>query len=126
MVSSTASESIYVLAFDYRGFGLSTGSPTEDGLIEDAIAVITWAIKTATVASHRIVLQGQSLGTGLVAAAASHFSSQTPKVDFAGIILCAGFTDAAAVLTTYSIHGIPLLAPLRLASGFENWFFQHL
>ena len=47
MISSGASEMIHVLAFDYRGFGNSTGSPTEEGLIVDAVSVILWAMDVA-------------------------------------------------------------------------------
>ena len=37
---STPAHPIHVLTFDYRGFGLSTGSPTESGLIADAVALL--------------------------------------------------------------------------------------
>ena len=51
MISSGASDTIYVLAFDYRGFGNSTGSPTEEGLIIDAVSVIQLAIEAACISS---------------------------------------------------------------------------
>jgi abhydrolase domain-containing protein 12 len=38
---------IHVLTFDYRGFGYSTGTPSEKVLITDAISVIDWAINVA-------------------------------------------------------------------------------
>ncbi|GKU06808.1 abhydrolase protein 12 protein [Fusarium langsethiae] len=37
----------HVLTFDYRGYGESTGSPSENGIITDAVTVANWAIHTA-------------------------------------------------------------------------------
>jgi len=62
---------IGVLALNYRGYGGSTGRPTEDGLMRDAEAA--FAFVRARYAPERIVLWGESLGTGLaVAIAAKH------------------------------------------------------
>lgn len=46
---------IHVLAFDYRGFGRSTGSPSENGLILDALTVVDWAMNVARIPASRIV-----------------------------------------------------------------------
>jgi pimeloyl-ACP methyl ester carboxylesterase len=127
MISSGASDSIYVLAFDYRGFGNSTGSPTEETLIKDTIEVIQWAIEVANVSASRIVLVAQSLGTALACAAASHFIDKEPKVELAGIVLCATFTDAATVFLNYSIGGyVPILAPLRVSKTLSTWFARRM
>ncbi|KAL8775114.1 MAG: hypothetical protein Q9209_000593 [Squamulea sp. 1 TL-2023] len=123
MVSSGASDKIFVLAFDYRGFGRSTGTPTEQGLITDAISTIRWALETARIPPSRIVLLAQSLGTGLASAAACHFIRQDPKIEFAGILLCAAFGDAATVFLEYAFGGmVSLLRPLRLLKFSEIWF----
>ena len=47
MISSGTPKPVFVLAFDYRGFGGSTGSPTEGTLAQDAIDVIKWVIEVA-------------------------------------------------------------------------------
>lgn len=123
LVSSGASEKIFVLAFDYRGFGSSTGSPTEDGLITDAISVIKWAMEVANVSPNRIVLVAQSLGTGLASAAAAHFVNSQPKIEFAGIVLCATFTESSSVFMDFRLKGlIAPLAPLRYFPTLEAWF----
>ena len=123
MVSSGASDTIHVLAFDYRGFGNSTGSPTEEGLIVDAVSVIQWAIEAAHIPPSRIVLVAQSLGTALACAAADHYIRKEPKVEFSGIVLCAAFTNAATVFLNYSVFGcLPLLAPLRRSTTLTTWF----
>jgi abhydrolase domain-containing protein 12 len=81
---------IHILAIDYRGFGLSTGYPTELGLIIDGIAAVNWALEVAKVPADRIVIVGQSLGTGVAAGVVEHFAKE--HVDFAGVVLVAGFT----------------------------------
>ncbi|EAA30038.2 alpha/beta-hydrolase [Neurospora crassa] len=70
---TSVSSKIHVLAIDYRGFGLSTGSPTEQGLILDARAAVDWATQVARIPPERIVLLGHSLGTAVAAAAAAEY-----------------------------------------------------
>lgn len=50
-----------VLLYDYRGYGQSSGSPTEEGTYIDARAAYDWLV-TRGVAPARIVLFGESLG----------------------------------------------------------------
>jgi len=54
-----------VLAFDYRGYGKSNGSPSEDGLYRDAEAAWTWLSQARGVRPERIVVLGESLGGGV-------------------------------------------------------------
>jgi hypothetical protein len=86
-----AADGFGLLAFDYRGYGASTGSPSEKGLAEDAVAARAW-LSAQRVRGRRIVIVGQSLGNPAAAAAAA--SRPT-----AGLILVSPFTslpDAAA------------------------------
>ena len=77
-----------LVALSYRGYGGSTGSPTEPGLIADAKAVYAFAL--ARYPAERIALWGESLGSGVaVALAAEH------KV--ARLVLESPFTSAADV-----------------------------
>jgi uncharacterized protein len=83
-----AADGTGLLALCYRGYGGSTGTPTEDGLIRDAQAAYDFA--RAHYPAGRIVLFGESLGTAVaVALAAGH--------EVAGVILDAPFTSAADV-----------------------------
>jgi fermentation-respiration switch protein FrsA (DUF1100 family) len=60
-----------LLALSYRGYGGSTGKPSEAGLIADADAA--YAFAAARYPPDRIVLWGESLGSGVaVALAAGH------------------------------------------------------
>jgi fermentation-respiration switch protein FrsA (DUF1100 family) len=77
-----------LLALCYRGYGGSTGRPSEAGLIRDAMAAYDFA--RARCAPRRIVLFGESLGTAVaVALAAGH--------EIGGLILDAPFSSAADV-----------------------------
>jgi len=51
-----------VFAFDYRGFGASGGTPTEQGLYADATAAYDHLIDTQRVPASQVILAGRSLG----------------------------------------------------------------
>ena len=55
-----------LVALSYRGYGGSSGQPTETGLIEDAAAA--YAFAAARYPAERIVLWGESLGSALAVA----------------------------------------------------------
>ncbi|MBR1221925.1 alpha/beta fold hydrolase [Bradyrhizobium sp. U87765 SZCCT0131] len=58
-----------LLAVSFRGYGGSSGSPTEDGLLRDADAA--YAFATAKYAPERLVPWGYSLGSGVAVALAT-------------------------------------------------------
>jgi len=51
-----------VLIFDYRGYGMSEGEPSESSLYADTRAVIQW-LKSQGLTSDRFVIYGYSMGT---------------------------------------------------------------
>jgi hypothetical protein len=77
-----------LLALCYRGYGGSSGRPSEQGLIRDAIAAYDFA--AARYAPARIVPWGESLGTAVAVALAA-------ERNVGGLILDAPFTSAADV-----------------------------
>ena len=77
-----------LVALSYRGYGGSSGSPTEPGLIADGEAA--YAFTTARYPAERIVLWGESLGSGVAVALAS-----THKIG--RLVLESPFTSAADV-----------------------------
>jgi uncharacterized protein len=77
-----------LVALAYRGYGGSTGKPSEDGLIRDARAAYGFA--AARTPAKRIVLWGESLGTAVAIALAAERS-------VGGVMLDAPFTSAADV-----------------------------
>jgi fermentation-respiration switch protein FrsA (DUF1100 family) len=77
-----------LLMVSYRGYSGSTGVPTETGLREDARAAYVWA--TERVEPARVVLYGESLGSGV----AVRLASEHPV---GGLILEAPYTSTADV-----------------------------
>src|SRR5215212_6458009 len=63
-----AAQGVGLLALSYRGYGGSSGTPTEAGLIDDARAAYAFAAERY--AGH-IAVWGESLGTGVAIALAS-------------------------------------------------------
>ncbi|KAL8867085.1 MAG: hypothetical protein Q9174_005888 [Haloplaca sp. 1 TL-2023] len=125
-LSSGAPDNIHVVAIDYRGFGYSSGAPDEQGLVMDGIAAVEWAMDVAGIPPERIALVGQSLGTAVAAAVAEHFV-RVSKVEFAGVLLAASFSDMQTLLLTYSAKGvIPILSPLRPYPKLQRFFSRYL
>lgn len=104
---------IHVLTFDYRGFGKGTGSPSETGLVIDALSVVDWAMNVAGIPPSRILIFGQSMGTAVSIVVSKHLAVQDPPIVFAGTVLVAPFVDVATLVSTYRIAGtVPILSPL--------------
>lgn len=83
-----------VLIFDYRGYGQSTGKPTEKGTYRDADAAWQYLVEQRGIPAERIILFGRSLGASIAADLATRQTA-------AGVILESAFTsvpDAAATL----------------------------
>jgi uncharacterized protein len=84
-----AREGYGVLMAEYRGYGGNPGTPTEAGFCTDARAALDFLDREA-IPSNRLVLYGESLGSGVaVALAAEH--------DIAALILEAPPTSVAEV-----------------------------
>ncbi|MBL9077986.1 MAG: alpha/beta fold hydrolase [Planctomycetes bacterium] len=58
-----------VFAFDYRGYGASAGSPSRQGVFEDACAALDHVLARPDVDPKRVVVFGQSLGGAIATAA---------------------------------------------------------
>lgn len=79
-----------VLIVDYRGYGRSTGTPSEQGVYRDAQAAWRYLTEQRRVAPHRIVLFGRSLG----GAVATWLAARTQP---AALIIESTFTSAPAL-----------------------------
>jgi fermentation-respiration switch protein FrsA (DUF1100 family) len=62
-----------VLALGYRGYGASEGEPTEQGLYSDARAAIAYATKENNIPLTKIMLYGESLGSGVAVQMATEY-----------------------------------------------------
>lgn len=126
-ISAAAPDNIHVLAFDYSGYGISSGTPSETELINDGITIVEWALRKAQIPPDRIVIFGQSLGTAVALAVMEHYAVLLEPVNFAGHVLTASFSDVATLLSTYRIGGmIPVLSPLRHVPPLLQFFTTFL
>ncbi|KAF2716438.1 alpha/beta-hydrolase [Polychaeton citri CBS 116435] len=136
----------HIISVDYRGFGKSTGSPTEAGLILDGISVVNWVLNKAGVPSDRVVIVGQSLGTAVSSAVALFFANPasellptaslegalsaktTSPTVFAGVVLIAPFWSLPSLLRTYRIGGLfpPVLLPLHFPQSLYDYTTAYL
>ena len=83
-----------VLIFDYRGYGQSTGRPTEKGTYRDVDAAWDYLVEQRGIPPEQIILFGRSLGASITADLATRQTA-------AGVILESAFTsvpDVAAQL----------------------------
>lgn len=67
-----------VLAIDYRGYGLSEGTPTEAGLYADADAAMKW-LKSNGLSNDRLVVYGFSLGSAPATEITANARSMQPS-----------------------------------------------
>ena len=79
-----------VFIFDYRGYGRSSGKPSEEGLYQDALAAHGYLTGTRGVKPERLVLFGRSLGASVAGEVAS-------RKQAAGLILESPFPSVAVV-----------------------------
>lgn len=93
-----------VLMLDYRGYGKSSGRPSEQGLYRDSEAGYIYLLSKGY-RPEQIILHGESLGT----AVAIDLASRRPC---AALILEAPFTSASDVAGTV----VPFLGPLLVRS----------
>ncbi len=93
-----------ILMFDYRGFGLSKGAPSERRLQEDALTAVNYALRTLSIPPQKLVLFGHSLGNAPALFAAQHFKNLPLKA----LILQSPFLStpdmAACWATGYTPH----------------------
>ncbi|HEY9202378.1 MAG TPA: alpha/beta hydrolase [Gammaproteobacteria bacterium] len=89
------------LIIDYRGYGKSTGTPSEDGLYIDAMAAWDYLVDNKGFHADQIIVFGRSLGGSVAAQLAS-------RVQPRGLILESSFSSARDVAQ----HTFPLLSHL--------------
>lgn len=78
-----------VLIFDYRGYGRSSGKPSEAGLYRDAQAAWNHLTRQLGIPPRRVILFGESLGGALAARLAAQESTQP-----GALVLSSVFTSA--------------------------------
>ena len=86
-----------VLAYDYRGYGMSDGTPTEQKAYEDAETAYNYLVNDLKIAPEKIIIHGRSLGAAVSIDLAS-------RKKCGGLIAESAFVSAFRVLTRYRIY----------------------
>lgn len=89
-----AARGVDILMLDYRGYGLSSGRPSEEGLALDARAAWHYVLEERGVDPGRLVLLGHSLGSAVATELAL-------ERDAAGLILGAPFPGLPAAFAAH-------------------------
>lgn len=99
-----------IFIFDYRGYGLSEGRPTEQGTYADAQGAWAWLTGQAGADPARVALWGRSLG----GAVAAHLAASLPQGQPAGLILESTFTSIPDMgAAVYPFLPVRLIARMR-------------
>lgn len=102
------------LIFDYRGYGQSTGTASEEGTYRDAAAAWRWLTQTRGISPGSIVLYGESLGGAVASWLAAR---ELPRA----LVLASTFTSAVDLGAE-----VYFFLPVRLISRFSYDNRAHL
>jgi fermentation-respiration switch protein FrsA (DUF1100 family) len=99
-----------VFIFDYRGYGMSQGRPSEQGTELDALAAWQWLVGKKQANPSKVIIFGRSLGGAVAAGLASACGA-------AGLILESSFTSYCDIgREHYPWLPVRLLAKYRYAT----------
>lgn len=105
-----------LLIFDYRGYGRSEGTPSEDGLYQDARAAYDYLKEERRVEADRLIIMGRSLGGAVAAWLAAHARCRL-------VILESTFTSAPEVAADiYPL--LPARYMIRYRFPVQKWVDQ--
>lgn len=111
-----------LLAASYRGYGGSTGRPSEPGLLADGLAAHEWLSASG---QNRVIVLGQSLGS----AVAVHVAAERPT---RGAIFVSAFDSALALARSFypflpvgPLIRDPFRSDLRIADATQPKLFIH-
>lgn len=94
-----------LLVTSYRGYGGTPGTPGQEALYADALAVYDYAVRHAGAAPGEIVLAGRSLGSGV----ATYLAAHRPV---GGVVLITPFDRLASVAARHYPY-FPVRALMR-------------
>jgi len=88
-----------VFLVDYRGFGKSSGRPSEPGLYKDGLAAWSYLVEKERIAPERIMLHGHSIGAAIAIEVALQ-----KKVR--GLVIESAFTSTKDMAKTMALFGL--------------------
>jgi len=102
-----AKQGAAVFLYDYRGYGKSDGSPTEEGVYVDGKSVINYLRADLEISVSQMIFYGQSLGGAVAARQASEFESS-------GLVIHSAFLSGKEVANDI----YPFIPRFLIAVGF--------
>ncbi|HWY99333.1 MAG TPA: alpha/beta hydrolase [Bacteroidia bacterium] len=103
LLANTGSKNQYgVLMVDYRGYGMSSGMPTEDGMYADVDAALQW-LSNKGLSNSRLMIYGFSLGSAPATMLTANPRSMTPSK----LILEAPFASSATLVNDATQLDLP-------------------
>ena len=99
-----------VLMPEFRGYGRSGGTPSQDATVADAVALIERTAACEGVDATTLVLHGRSLGGGVAAQVAARL---TPDYHLAGLILESSFRSVASMAAGFGVPAFVVRHPFR-------------
>lgn len=102
-----------VLTFDYPGYGLSSGRPSEEGAYAAVDAVYRYLVTDRDVAPEAIVAHGRSLGGGVVVDLAS-------RAPVGGLVIESTFVSAYRVMTKVPLVPFDQFSNLKKLSAVDS------
>lgn len=103
-----------VLLPDYRGYGLSQGSPSLPGLLEDLDSTVRYALARPDIDPERLVMFGQSLGGAL---AADYVAGSAYRANIRALVIDSTFASFRGI-TREKLAAFWLTWPLAWPLGF--------
>ncbi|CAD5231737.1 unnamed protein product [Bursaphelenchus xylophilus] len=107
----------HVFALDYRGYGDSTGRPTEDGIVADSRCVFDYVREL--IPDRPLLVWGHSMGTGVATRLVSELSQEDKNPT--ALVLESPFNNLRDVINNH-----PFSAPFRFLPWFDHLVIQPL
>jgi len=103
LLANTGSKNRYgVMMVDYRGFGMSEGETTENGMYADVDAGLKW-LSSNGLTNNRLIMYGFSVGS----AAATKLTAEPRSLTPAKLLLEAPFANAETMVQDASAMAMP-------------------
>lgn len=99
-----------IFAYDYRGYGTSDGTPSEQNTYKDIDAAYRYLTKTLKLSPDKIIIYGRSVGGG----PSTDLATRYPV---AGLILESAFVSAFRVMTQIPLYPFDKFANLSKISS---------
>ncbi len=104
---------ISILMVEYRGYGHSDGTPSQDHIVADTLAVLDTVLERDDVDADKLVLHGRSIGGGLAAQVAL-------EREPAALIVESTFKSVSGLAWRYGVPPFLVRSPLRSDKAFAQ------